>query len=993
MASTSAKKRFSINSELRAVFTLAHDGKAGSQQAASILLSSLTPDHFVTPVGELCFRRIRHLLKTRGELPEVDDLFEDPGIDADTRTSLQAHFKSGLRGLRDADKARRLMRRLETFRKVRALFSIGANLEAALSEDEVDPEDILSKLATSVTNAASSERSMRVTSRGDGNSTLAVAKKILMGDGPRFIPTGIEAFDSVNSGIPRGAFMLIETVTGGGKCLTGDSLVYTNKGTLSLEELWELRGQSIGQGFYALPNQTVVRNHLNKKVVAKGIYRKQDKTRRVEFDFGLSITGTDQHRLWTYDQETFEFSWKTLAELKEGDWLPRTLQPNLYQQRPYQPGVRLSLDLDWSSHMKGWYYYKNTHYLPTTLPIAMNEDLAGLFGYMVAEGHGTAAFCNTDTEVLDDYSNRYNRLFGISPSAVEYKGRISALRNCAIVADFFAKNGLSGAASAFKEVPLTIRRSYRNIQAEFLRCLFEGDGYITADGKISYTTVSKRLADQIFAMLDNMGIKTYRRSKDIRHKTSNPDASTVYNIIIHSHSRSRFAELIGFVSSYKQDRLNEYVSRDNVFNTTCPPAALLAHDMSVILRDHLWDRISSDNKPYIRRLARNALKFTKDHLYKLQSILEADGLGSSLAHIAQRRGLRLPLKSRVLLNQLLEYDWVQVRSNQPTGKMEWVYDLYVPEGNSYQVNGLSSHNSTMVSALAEKMAMFGAHVGIVPLEMNTEEMVMRDMARASGVDMTDLIAPKKKMSPKARKKAYRAYKERTIAMDKRGGSVKIIEPGGDVDIQTLLHEARVFDFDVIMIDYVGLLKGAEGDRQWQELGNITRYCKIWAGLHNCVVIMAAQLSAEGLLRYSRTMEEHASYAWAWLPNELSKEQGIFLVEQRKARQAKQFEFPIKIDFATMDVRDPTRQEYANFLDMMEELTKKRKNSKQKRHGDNGGPDEDDDYDYKKDPTYSRKEGKRKDEGHGGGKWSPNYRGGGSKSKGNKTSRNRFDEEF
>jgi hypothetical protein len=64
MASISAKKRYSLSSELRALFTLCHDGKSGSQQAAGLLISSLTADHFVTETGELCFKRIRHLLKT-----------------------------------------------------------------------------------------------------------------------------------------------------------------------------------------------------------------------------------------------------------------------------------------------------------------------------------------------------------------------------------------------------------------------------------------------------------------------------------------------------------------------------------------------------------------------------------------------------------------------------------------------------------------------------------------------------------------------------------------------------------------------------------------------------------------------------------------------------------------------------------------------------------------------------------------------------------------
>lgn len=517
MATIAGRKRYSINSEVRALLTLAHDGKSGSQQAAGHLLSSLTADHFVTPVGEQVFRRIKHQLKSRGELPDVDDLFEDPGIESDTRLSLQAYYKNGARGLRNVDKARKLVQRLETFRKLRALFNIGANLESALSEDQVDPDGIIASLATSVTNASSSQRNMKVTSRGDGNTTLEVAKRILNGNGASFIPTGFKAFDNVNSGIPRGAFMLITTVTGGGK-------------------------------------------------------------------------------------------------------------------------------------------------------------------------------------------------------------------------------------------------------------------------------------------------------------------------------------------------------------------------------------------------------------------------------------------------------------------------------------------SSMISQMAENFANNGAQVGVVPLEMSTDEMVMRDIARAARVDMTDLLSPKQKMSIKARIKAFKRYKASTIDMDKRGGSVKIIEPGGDVDITTLLAECKPFDFDVLMIDYVGLLKGAEGDRQWQELGNITRYCKIWAGLNNCVVIMAAQLSAEGILRYSRGMEEHASYAWAWIPDELTETTGIVRVEQRKARQARQFDFLMHMNLAHMHLRDVTREEEANYNDARDNLKKKFKkdaDAKGKRMGHNGGPK----HDMKEQPDEDDEDDeppKRTKGSHGKGKWSPTYGGGRSKG-GRQTSR--FEQEF
>lgn len=991
MASVSSRKKYSQDSELKAIMTLCHDGKTSSQQAASLLISTLTADHFVTPIGEACYKRVRHLLKSRSELPDLDDLFEDPGIDADTRTSLRMHYKNGMRGLRGAEKARKLVRRLEQFRKLRALFGIGHKLEDALHQDEVDPDNIIAELATAVTNAGSTQRQMRVTSRGDGNTTLRIAKQILNGEGVHFIPTGFEPFDNINSGIPRGAFMLVETVTGGGKCITGDSLVPTSNGIMSMEELWAKRGKSIGQGFYEL--KTVVRNHNNKKVWTRGIYSKQARTREVLFDYNMRIRGTDEHRMWTYNPDTLEYSFKKLQDLQVGDWLPRTIEPDLYNRHPSRQGISISMNIDWTRLMRS-YYTGKMDYLPTRMPTYLNKDLAGLMGYMVAEGSGTDLFSNFDAEILDDYTSRYLRLFGIKPVEKSTNNFVSGLGNCTVVSDFLHHNGLHRKTSSFKEVPLCVRSSPRHIQTEFLRCLFEGDGYINNEGKISYSTTSKILAMQVISMLDNMGIKCYLR---IKHglKTKRVDAQTCYSPIIHSHSRERFAELIGFISGYKSSRLKKYCQKVKVENTTCIPAANLATKIAQILMLYHRKDLNASDLYYVRRLTRGQ-DFTKRYIERLLDVLATNGLAYKLGWSISRNKLNLPRSVSKLLKDLLSQDWVQVVSNESTGLVEQVYDLFVPEGNSYQVNGLLSHNSLMISQLAENFAMFGAHVGVTPLEMNTEEMVMRDMARAANVDMTELLAPKRKMSMKARKRAYKAYAKRTFDIDKRGGSVKIIEPGGDVDIQTLLNECKAFGFDVILIDYVGLLKGAEGDRQWQELGNITRYCKIWAGLNNAVVIVAAQMTADGLLRYSRTMEEHAAYAWKWKINPLTEETGIVEVEQSKARQAKQFNFYVKMDYAHMLARAATREEIANFEDMMEELQKKTRKSNTKRKGDNGGPSDDDDYDYNEDKTYNRKNtkgkyNKERDKDHGGGKWSPNYKGGGKKDK--KPIRNRFDEEF
>lgn len=498
----SSKKRFSINSEVLALFTLCHNGTEAANQCASLLLGSLNADHFVTPIGETVYSRIKFVLRNRGDLPDIEDMFEDPGLGKDVRRALKNYRDDGVRGLKNLDRVKKLFNRLDQYRKIRALFSIGIELENKLHADKVDPDSIIEALAVGLTNASKHTRGMTVASRGDGNTTLEIAKEILRGNGIAYIPTGIKAFDNESSGIPRGAFMIVGATTGGGK-------------------------------------------------------------------------------------------------------------------------------------------------------------------------------------------------------------------------------------------------------------------------------------------------------------------------------------------------------------------------------------------------------------------------------------------------------------------------------------------STAISQLSENMALQGARVGIVPLEMNNMEMVMRELARASGVSLTDLAKPRDKMSVKMRKSAYRAYKERTLEIDKRGGCIKLIEPGGDVDIQTLLAEAKPFDLDVIFIDYIGLLKGAEGDAQWRELQNISRYCKVWAGMTGVTVIMAAQVADEGNIRYSGGITENASYAWTWVKDELSEATNIYKIKQKKSRQSRSFDFYVYIDSAHMTFRDVTKEELANYHDFAADF-RPSNGGKEGMYGKKRTPDKKSkQHDYSDDADDDADDAPKKKKtkvDHGGSAWSPTYSG-------------------
>src|SRR5690606_21023081 len=130
---------------------------------------------------------------------------------------------------------------------------------------------------------------------------------------------------------------------------------------------------------------------------------------------------------------------------------------------------------------------------------------------------------------------------------------------------------------------------------------------------------------------------------------------------------------------------------------------------------------------------------------------------------------------------------------------------------------------------------------------------------------------------------------------KRGGDFAIYKPDSDITIEEALAGASTYGVDVVIIDYISLLSGADGDDQWRALGRMARYAKIDAEINNRLNILVAQLSDEGRLKYSQKMKEHANNMWAFTADRDDKESGLRRVEQIKARNQKDYPFTIKIE--------------------------------------------------------------------------------------------------
>jgi replicative DNA helicase len=210
--------------------------------------------------------------------------------------------------------------------------------------------------------------------------------------------------------------------------------------------------------------------------------------------------------------------------------------------------------------------------------------------------------------------------------------------------------------------------------------------------------------------------------------------------------------------------------------------------------------------------------------------------------------------------------------------------------------------STLAQIIALNMARFGARVALVSLEMDRSEMIRRMVANLSGVPMSKLIKPDELSDGERtliKNKARRFHK----IIGRIDALYSIVTPEDDVSMEEVLNTTKAYDYDVIIIDMLNLLSGLDEAEQWRKLGSATRFAKRFATINNNIIIPLAQLSDEGLVKYSRAIVENSTNLWKWKYGEDSKTSHIIDVYQEKARNQKAFPFQLLEDFDRMRITD------------------------------------------------------------------------------------------
>ena len=319
-------------------------------------------------------------------------------------------------------------------------------------------------------------------------------------------------------------------------CVTGDTLIYTDRGLLPASELAEL-GTPIT---VASPDSESVTMRQASHVFSTGV----KPVYRLQTSEGYTVRLTHDHKVLTGT------GWKEAGDLVTGE--------------------KLVL-------LNGEGGFGNTG----------NEDLGRVMGWLIGDGYlntkreGSVvlSFWGTEQAIAPHFADAVNRLLEVPTDkalrqyqvGTQYikereETRVESVRLMRLVDPELLVNKL--------QVPPTVLRGSHEMQKGFLSALFTADGSVqgTIEKGISVrlTSVSQKLLEGVQRLLLNFGIASHiyknRREAEARDLpngkggTASYECQTYHDLMISRANLRPFARQIGFLTVEKQSKLEEALS-------------------------------------------------------------------------------------------------------------------------------------------------------------------------------------------------------------------------------------------------------------------------------------------------------------------------------------------------------------------------------------------------------------------------------------------------
>lgn len=465
-------------------------------------------------------------------------------------------------------------------------------------------------------------------------------------------------FLDIGAKIPKG--VLLMGPPGSGKCVVGETLVVTNKGIFPIDELpkyFTVRESGAVEGLdvVALDGQVVGFKQVN----ASHWYQLgRQKTVAVKTDLGFPIEGTPEHPIIVVDESSGDFLFKRLDEIKPGEWVVMGYNTDIY-----------------GSYTK----------IPDT-------DLAYLLGVLVGDGCLTVRnriiVSTADTEVLEAIQviaqRHFKRVFTKTSSRpYDYELRDSSAK------DQLREWGLEETYAAGKRMPEWIRIAPKEYVVEFLRGLFDTDGYVEKKGAVCLSSSSKKLILDTSAALLNMGAvcRIYERKKRYNGKLQ-------FYLTIYGDFVPKFEEIIGFRIERKRKALQKLCERQRNTNVNLIPYQ--GASIKALWREAIATTSRQLNRAFYDEPAhKNVYRYIGG-----ERMPSPASLSAFLSEITRLSPTVAKNPEVAYLKRLSSGKFFFTRVKEIGESEAIVYDLTVPHLHNFLANGFINHNTLLAKAVS-----------------------------------------------------------------------------------------------------------------------------------------------------------------------------------------------------------------------------------------------------------------------------------------------------
>jgi spore cortex formation protein SpoVR/YcgB (stage V sporulation) len=189
------------------------------------------------------------------------------------------------------------------------------------------------------------------------------------------------------------------------------------------------------------------------------------------------------------------------------------------------------------------------------VPEMVDEKLGRFLGLLIGDGHVPSnsqhiGFTSGSAERAEEWAGLVEELFEVESTVSEQGSRWRVYAYSESLREFLVETFdlPEGKAADSKVVPEAVLRSPRSVVAEFIRGLFDADGYAGEQGAI-LSTKSEELGKTVQLLLTNFGILSRRR----------PQSDGCYHVHLTGESAKLFAQDIGFGYDEKAEALGGYL--------------------------------------------------------------------------------------------------------------------------------------------------------------------------------------------------------------------------------------------------------------------------------------------------------------------------------------------------------------------------------------------------------------------------------------------------